>query len=165
MSGFKCNTLLFETGYSVSYIPLKLNLHQRYHGMFIIKIQEIISIRNTFSTEDWLTFIKNWERYCNSNIFSPVSLAPSNQCMSCFIYQHQSSHSIAGGGGDYRNHIEAETKWPPFSRRHFQMPFLERKYFSLKFVPKGSNNNFPALFLIMAWRRLGDRPLSEPMMV
>ena len=23
-------------------------------------------------------------------------------------------------------HIEAETKWPPFSRRHFQMHFLER---------------------------------------
>ena len=22
-------------------------------------------------------------------------------------------------------HIEAETKWPPFSRRHFQMDFLE----------------------------------------
>ena len=25
-------------------------------------------------------------------------------------------------------HIEAETKWPPSSRRHFQMDFLERKY-------------------------------------
>ena len=24
-------------------------------------------------------------------------------------------------------HIEAETKWPPFSRRHFQMDFLEWK--------------------------------------
>ena len=23
------------------------------------------------------------------------------------------------------SHIEAETKWPPFSRRHFQMDFLE----------------------------------------
>ena len=35
---------------------------------------------------------------------------------------------------------------------------------SLKFVPKGSINNNPALFQIMAWRRPGDRPLSEPMM-
>ena len=25
-------------------------------------------------------------------------------------------------------HIEAETKWPPFSRQHFQMHFLEWKY-------------------------------------
>ena len=35
---------------------------------------------------------------------------------------------------------------------------------SLKFVPKGSINNIPALVQIMAWRRPGDKPLSEPMM-
>ena len=36
---------------------------------------------------------------------------------------------------------------------------------SLKFVPKGSLNNIPALAQIMAWRRPGNKPLSEPMMV
>ena len=36
---------------------------------------------------------------------------------------------------------------------------------SLKFVPKGQINNIPALDQIMAWRRSGDKPLSEPMMV
>ena len=36
---------------------------------------------------------------------------------------------------------------------------------SLKFVPNVPINNIPALVLIMAWRRLGDKPLSEPMMV
>ena len=36
---------------------------------------------------------------------------------------------------------------------------------SLKFVLKGSINNIPALVQIMAWRRPGDKPLSEPMMV
>ena len=36
---------------------------------------------------------------------------------------------------------------------------------SLKFVPKGPINNIPALVKIMAWRRPGDKPLSEPMMV
>ena len=36
---------------------------------------------------------------------------------------------------------------------------------SLKFVPKGPINNNPALVQIMAWRRSGDKPLSEPMMV
>ena len=36
---------------------------------------------------------------------------------------------------------------------------------SLKFVPKGQINNIPALVQIMAWRRPGDKPLSEPMMV
>ena len=36
---------------------------------------------------------------------------------------------------------------------------------SLKFVLKGSIDNNPALFQIMAWRRPGDKPLSETMMV
>ena len=36
---------------------------------------------------------------------------------------------------------------------------------SLKLVPKGPINNIPALVQIMAWRRPGDKPLSEPMMV
>ena len=36
---------------------------------------------------------------------------------------------------------------------------------SLNFVPKGLINNTPTLVQIMAWRRPGDKPLSEPMMV
>ena len=36
---------------------------------------------------------------------------------------------------------------------------------SLKFVPKVRINNIPALVQIMAWRRPGNKPLSEPMMV
>ena len=36
---------------------------------------------------------------------------------------------------------------------------------SLKFVPTGLINNIQALVQIMAWRRPGDKPLSEPMMV
>ena len=36
---------------------------------------------------------------------------------------------------------------------------------SLKFVTKGTINNIPSLVQIMAWRRSGDKPLSEPMMV
>ena len=36
---------------------------------------------------------------------------------------------------------------------------------SLKFVLKGPINNIPSLVQIMAWRRPGDKPLSEPMMV
>ena len=36
---------------------------------------------------------------------------------------------------------------------------------SLKFVPEGSISNIPALVQIMAWRRPGDKPLSEPMVV
>ena len=36
---------------------------------------------------------------------------------------------------------------------------------SLKFVPKGPINNNPALVQIMAWRRSGDKPLSESMRI
>ena len=36
---------------------------------------------------------------------------------------------------------------------------------SLKFVLKGQINNIPVLVQVMAWRRSGDKPLSEQMMV
>ena len=36
---------------------------------------------------------------------------------------------------------------------------------SLKFVPRGPINNIITLVQVMAWRRPGDKPLSEPMMV
>ena len=36
---------------------------------------------------------------------------------------------------------------------------------SLKFIPKGPINNIPAMVHIMAWRRSGDKPSSEPVMV
>ena len=38
-------------------------------------------------------------------------------------------------------------------------------YISLEFVSKGPINNIPALVQIMAWRRPGDKPLSETMLV
>ena len=37
--------------------------------------------------------------------------------------------------------------------------------FSLKYVRKDPMDNNPALVQIMAWRRSGDKPLSEPIMV
>ena len=35
----------------------------------------------------------------------------------------------------------------------------------LKFVPNGPINYIPAFVQIMTWRRPGNKPLSEPMMV
>ena len=34
----------------------------------------------------------------------------------------------------------------------------------LRFVPKSPIDNSPAVVQIMAWRRIGGKPLSEPMM-
>ena len=36
--------------------------------------------------------------------------------------------------------------------------------FHWSYFPKGPINNIPALVQIMAWRRVGDKPLSEPML-
>ena len=36
---------------------------------------------------------------------------------------------------------------------------------SLKFVPRGPINNIPTFVEVTAWRRPGDKPLSEPMVV
>ena len=35
----------------------------------------------------------------------------------------------------------------------------------LKFVPRSPIDNKPALVQVMAWRRTGDKPIPEPMMI
>ena len=66
--------------------------------------------------------------------------------------------------------IEAETNGRHFADDIFKCIFMNENVWipikiPLKFVPKGPINNIPALVQIMAWRRPGDKPLSEPMMV
>ena len=66
--------------------------------------------------------------------------------------------------------MEAETNGSHFPDEIFKCIFLNENVWisieiSLKFVPKGLFNNIPALVQIMAWRRSGDKPLSETMMV
>ena len=73
-----------------------------------------------------------------------------------------------------KHHICVNSLRPRQNRRHFtedvfKCNFLNENVWipikiSLKFVPKGPINNIPALVQIMAWRRTGDKPLSEPMM-
>ena len=73
----------------------------------------------------------------------------------------------------YKSHI-FNTLRPRQNGRHFpddifKCIFLNENVrisieVSLKFVPKGSISNIPALVHMMAWRRLGDKPLSEPML-
>ena len=36
---------------------------------------------------------------------------------------------------------------------------------SLKYIPKGPIDNKAALVQVMAWCRIGDKPLSEPMLI
>ena len=50
-----------------------------------------------------------------------------------------------------------------FKSNFMHVKFCILIWISLKFVPKGPINNIQALVQIMAWRRSGDMPLSEPM--
>ena len=70
----------------------------------------------------------------------------------------------------YINSSPPEQNGHHFADDIFQDIFLNENVWisikiSLKFVPKGLINNIPALVQIMTWRRPGDKPLSEPMMV
>ena len=67
-------------------------------------------------------------------------------------------------------HTDAETKWSPFAEDIEEMHFSEWKCINfdrdfIEIVPNCPTNNFPSLVQIMAWRRPGDKPLSEPMLV
>ena len=79
------------------------------------------------------------------------------------------SDVVTEGNWSSLSHIEAETKWPPFCRRHFKYIFSNEYLWisikiSLNVVPNSPIDNKPALIQIMAWRRSGDKPLFEPMM-
>ena len=79
------------------------------------------------------------------------------QCVKCSVTVHF-------------NTLKPRQKWQNFADDIFKRVFLKENVwiaieFSLKFVPKGPINNIPALVQIMAWRRPGDKPSSEPMMV
>ena len=61
-------------------------------------------------------------------------------------------------------------KMAAVSQTIFSDAFFWKKMFSIlikisqKFLPKGPIDNNPALVYIIAWRRIGDKPLSEPML-
>ena len=83
--------------------------------------------------------------------------------------------AIIGDQDHWLRHREiyVNTLRPRQNGRHFSDDTFERIFLnenarilfkiSLKLVPKGPINNIPALVQIMAWRRPGDKPLSEPM--
>ena len=77
---------------------------------------------------------------------------------------------ICGTRGRWVNTLRPRLNGLLFADHTFKRSFLNENIIisikiSLKFVPKGLINNIPALVLIMAWRRTGDKPLSEPMLV
>ena len=84
--------------------------------------------------------------------------------------QQQQWYSLCNTGTDNVNSLRPRQNGRLFADDTFKRIFLNENIRistknSLKFVPKGLINNIPALVLIMAWGRPGDKPLSEPMLV
>ena len=102
-------------------------------------------------------------------------LAPNRQ-QAIGIHQADLIVTVMPHKLQHTHHIRAiNTLWPRHHGRHFADDTFKRIFLnendiisikiSLKFVPEGPINNIPALVQIMAWRRPGDKPLSEAMMV
>ena len=91
-------------------------------------------------------------------------------------YEHCSSHAISPASSlkvdisALFNTLRPRQDGCHFPEDIFKCIFLNENVlisikFSLNIVPDGPINNIPALVQQMAWRRLGDIPLSEPIMV
>ena len=99
-----------------------------------------------------------------------VHFAITGQLCDIWLPWYQGSKLVKYG---WINNIN--TLRPRRNEQHFTDVIFKCIFFSenvwisikiaLKFVPKGPINNIPAMVQIMAWRRSGDKPLSEPMMV
>ena len=88
-----------------------------------------------------------------------------------------SSHGIDPVIQDYSgfsssrvNTLRPRQNWRHFADDIFKCIFLNENVWipikiSLKFVTRDPINNIPSLVQMMAWRRPGDKPLSESMMV
>ena len=86
------------------------------------------------------------------------------------VVSHQHIHPTGCQHSWNINTLGPRQKGGHFADDIFKCIFLNENVWisleiSLKFVPKVRIYNIPSLVLIMAWRRPGDKPLSEPMMV
>ena len=101
----------------------------------------------------------NWHPFCWQKIY--------------FFYQHKYRSSTSWLNSILQCTVSL-THWGRGNSRYFADDILKCVIWnenvwiwvkiSLKFVPLGPINNIPALVQIMAWRRPGDKRLSEPMM-
>ena len=98
---------------------------------------------------------------------SELLLRPPSTCLAIAV---RTSNDVVMRWFSPDLHIEAEKSGHNFPHDIFQCIFLKENIrvwikMSLKFLSKSPINNVPSLVQIMAWRRLGDQPLSGQMMV
>ena len=110
--------------------------------------------------------IDPFTRYSTSNQLNFVN------AIAWIILTLQRRDMTIKGVSDYRqlNTLRPRQNGHRFADDTFKRIFLSENVrisieISLNFVPKSPNDNIPTLFQIMAWRRPGDKLLSEAMMV
>ena len=107
---------------------------------------------------------EHWLRLCSHLIWFYM-LHNNDNGWYCELWKDTPQYEIW-----YFNSLRPRLNRRPFADDIFKCFFLNENEWilpriSLKFAPKVQINNIPALVQIMAWRRPGDKPLSEPMMV
>ena len=114
-----------------------------------------------------LLITEHWHR-----IFSSTNLASVPSCTEAFLNKLGVCvlRFVFLAKRPLHRFIEAETNGRHFADDIFKCIFLNENVLipikiSMKFVPKSSIENIPAMVQIMAWRRPGDKPLFEPMTV
>ena len=113
----------------------------------------------------WSSGLHVFDTWQSTKWHCPSKMGPHSCFYNCTSGTNCREQVLTNWG---RDKMDAISK-TPFSST-FSCIFLNENVWipikiSLKFVPKGRINNVPALVQIMAWRRPGDKPLSEPMMV
>ena len=122
-------------------------------------------------TLSWF-FLKSWRQICTRSSATSMLILwwrktamPNQSFYTAYIPRYTRSKWVNGF-----NTLRPGQNGRHFTDDIFKCIFLNKNVWipieiSLKFVPKGPINNIPSLVQIMAWRRPGDKPLSEPMMV
>ena len=136
----------------------------------------ILDCHNTLQNDNETNMSLMWERNLSSlSASGPHSsikiFSPGISILIIHLYHH---HFNRGSNPDKKasfiKALRLRQNGRHFPDNIFKWIFLNENVWislkiSVKFVPKVQINNIPALVEIMAWRRSGDKPLSQPMVV
>ena len=119
--------------------------------------------RLSLGMNKWFRLTIYWVNDYLSMLVSKMSMEPQ-------VVWHRAPIAIAVVESRRVNKLRPRQNGHHFADDIFKWIFLNENAripikMSLKFVPRGPINKIPALVQIMAWRRPGDKPLSEPMMI
>ena len=103
-----------------------------------------------------------WRPFCLGLhvIISRLTACYRYDCVA-WCSSHTCEHSVNTLRPGKRAAIFQTTFWNTFLNEDIWISI----WFSLKFFPKGPIDNNPTLAQLMAWRRPGDKPLPEPVIV